>query len=33
MRAMDYRGPCRVRLADKPLPEILHPQDAIVKVI
>ena len=32
MRAMNYRGPYRVRLDDKPMPEILHPQDAIVRV-
>ncbi len=30
---MNYRGPQRVRLdRDKPMPEILHPQDAIVRV-
>ena len=32
MRAMNYRGPYRVRLDHKPMPEILHPQDAIVRV-
>jgi threonine dehydrogenase-like Zn-dependent dehydrogenase len=32
MLAMDYRGPYRVRLSEKPMPKILHPQDAIVKV-
>lgn len=32
MLAMDYRGPKRVRVVDKPLPEIKHPEDAIVKV-
>lgn len=32
MLAMDYRGPQRVRLADKPMPKILHPRDAIVRV-
>jgi S-(hydroxymethyl)glutathione dehydrogenase/alcohol dehydrogenase len=32
MRAMDYRGPYRVRVDDKPMPEIQHPRDAIVKV-
>lgn len=32
MRAMSYRGPHRVRITDKPVPEILHPQDAIVEV-
>lgn len=32
MLAMNYRGPQRVRADHKPMPEILHPQDAIVKV-
>jgi S-(hydroxymethyl)glutathione dehydrogenase / alcohol dehydrogenase len=32
MLAMDYRGPYRVRLSEKPMPRILHPRDAIVKV-
>lgn len=32
MLAMNYRGPFRVRLDHKPQPEILHPNDAIVKV-
>ncbi len=33
MLAMNFRGPFRVRLdKDKPEPEILHPQDAIVRV-
>jgi threonine dehydrogenase-like Zn-dependent dehydrogenase len=32
MLAMNYRGPLRVRLDEKPMPEILHPQDAIVRV-
>ncbi|MFD2512274.1 zinc-dependent alcohol dehydrogenase [Pontibacter locisalis] len=33
MLAMNYRGPQRVRLdRNKPMPEILHPQDAIVRV-
>jgi threonine dehydrogenase-like Zn-dependent dehydrogenase len=32
MLAMNYRGPSRVRAEQKPYPEILHPQDAIVKV-
>lgn len=32
MLAMNYRGPRRVRLGRKPMPEILHPQDAIVRV-
>lgn len=29
---MNYRGPQRVRIDYKPMPEILHPQDAIVRV-
>jgi threonine dehydrogenase-like Zn-dependent dehydrogenase len=29
---MNYRGPQRVRIDQKPMPEILHPQDAIVRV-
>ncbi|MFC7704289.1 zinc-dependent alcohol dehydrogenase [Plastorhodobacter daqingensis] len=29
---MNYRGPYRVRVDHKPMPEILHPQDAIVRV-
>ena len=33
MLAMNYRGPYRVRLErDRPLPEIQHPNDAIVRV-
>ena len=32
MLAMNYRGPRRVRIDEKPLPEIRHPQDAIVRV-
>jgi len=32
MLAMDYRGPYRVRLSEKPMPEIQHPRDAIVRV-
>lgn len=32
MLAMNYRGPYRVRAAQKPYPEILHPNDAIVRV-
>lgn len=32
MLAMNYRGPQRVRIDNKPEPEILHPQDAIVRV-
>lgn len=30
---MDYRGPHRVRIEEKPYPEILHPNDAIVRVL
>jgi S-(hydroxymethyl)glutathione dehydrogenase/alcohol dehydrogenase len=32
MLAMNYRGPYRVRVAEKPMPAILHPEDAIVRV-
>lgn len=33
MLAMNYRGPFRIRVVrDKPMPEIEHPADAIVKV-
>ena len=32
MLAMTYRGPYRVRLDPKPMPEIEHPNDAIVRV-
>jgi threonine dehydrogenase-like Zn-dependent dehydrogenase len=32
MLAMNYRGPYRVRVENKPFPEIRHPQDAIVRV-
>src|SRR5215207_6671647 len=32
MLAMNYRGPKRVRIDQKAMPEILHPQDAIVRV-
>ncbi|WP_266364604.1 zinc-dependent alcohol dehydrogenase [Tellurirhabdus rosea] len=32
MLAMNYRGPQRVRIDHKPMPEILHPEDAIVRV-
>lgn len=32
MRAMTYRGPFRVRVENKPDPEIHHPDDAIVRV-
>ncbi len=30
---MDYRGPFRVRIEEKPYPVILHPNDAIVRVL
>ncbi|WP_231389966.1 zinc-dependent alcohol dehydrogenase [Sphingobacterium pedocola] len=29
---MNYRGPFRVRIENKPTPEILHPNDAVVRV-
>lgn len=32
MRAMTYRGPYKVRVANKPDPRIEHPNDAIVRV-
>jgi S-(hydroxymethyl)glutathione dehydrogenase / alcohol dehydrogenase len=32
MLAMDYRGPYRVRIEEKPEPRIEHPRDAVVKV-
>ena len=32
MLAMNYRGPFRVRLDQKPYPEIKHPNDAIIRV-
>jgi len=32
MLAMNYRGPFRVRIQQKAMPEIQHPQDAIVRV-
>jgi alcohol dehydrogenase len=32
MRAMVYRGPCRVRIEEKDIPAIEHPNDAIVRV-
>jgi len=32
MKAMEYRGPRRVRITEKPEPRILHPHDAIVRV-
>lgn len=33
MLAMNYRGPRRVRVDNKPYPKVLHPNDAIVKVL
>ncbi len=32
MLAMDYRGPMRVRVEEKPMPKIQHPEDAILRV-
>ena len=32
MLAMNYRGPQRVRIDHKPMPEIKHPEDAIIRV-
>jgi threonine dehydrogenase-like Zn-dependent dehydrogenase len=32
MLAMDYRGPKRVRIEEKPMPRIEHPRDAVVRV-
>jgi threonine dehydrogenase-like Zn-dependent dehydrogenase len=32
MKAMDFRGPYRVRLEEKPDPRIEHPRDAVVRV-
>lgn len=32
MLAMTYRGPLRVRAEERPMPEIQHPEDAIVRV-
>ncbi len=32
MLAMNYRWPYRVRVDEKPMPRILHPEDAIVRV-
>ncbi|MBC6990132.1 zinc-dependent alcohol dehydrogenase [Hymenobacter sp. BT491] len=32
MLAMSFRGPQRVRVQQKPMPEIKHPEDAIVRV-
>lgn len=33
MLAMNYRGPQRVRIENMPMPEILHPEDSIVRVL
>lgn len=33
MRAMEYRGPYKVRVTDKPDPRIEHPNDAVVRVV
>jgi threonine dehydrogenase-like Zn-dependent dehydrogenase len=33
MLAMEFRGPKRVRAVQKPMPTIMHPEDAIVKVL
>jgi len=32
MKAMEFRGPYRVRVEDKPMPRIEHPRDAVVRV-
>ncbi|WP_460359275.1 zinc-dependent alcohol dehydrogenase [Mycobacterium sp. ZZG] len=32
MKAMSYRGPCKVRIEEKEIPAIEHPNDAIVRV-
>ncbi|MFJ4045328.1 zinc-dependent alcohol dehydrogenase [Microbacterium sp. NPDC089987] len=32
MRAMTYRGPYKIQVADKPIPALEHPGDAIVRV-
>jgi len=32
MKAMDFRGPYRVRIEEKPMPRIEHPRDAVVRV-
>ncbi len=32
MRAMVYRGPYKIRVEDKDVPRIEHPNDAIVRV-
>lgn len=33
MLAMNYRGPYRIRVSQKPYPKIEHPEDVIVKVL
>jgi threonine dehydrogenase-like Zn-dependent dehydrogenase len=33
MLAMNYRGPFRIRIDEKPYPKILHPNDAIIRVV
>jgi len=33
MLAMNYRGPFRIRVEQKPEPKILHPEDAIIRVL
>lgn len=33
MLAMNFRGPFRIRLDEKPDPKILHPEDAIIRVL
>ncbi len=32
MLAIDFRGPYRLRVADKPIPRIGHARDAVVRV-
>jgi threonine dehydrogenase-like Zn-dependent dehydrogenase len=32
MKAMTYRGPYRIRVEDKDIPKIEHPNDAVVQV-
>ena len=32
MRAMVYRGPYKIRVEEKPMPALEHPNDAIVRV-
>src|SRR4028119_2304830 len=32
MLATNYRGPQRIRVSEKPMPEIKHPEDAILRV-